>query len=128
MALAMARRCCGPPRCVISCTEIGGRAEFRSVVLVSCRMLVLNWYLTPVSLLLRRLDLFQNAFCAGGDRRTRAVDALDPRCIQHLVILPRNHTADKNNDVVVALFLELGDDGGHQGFVAGSQGRDADRM
>src|SRR5665647_628818 len=91
-------------------------------------MVVLNWDLTPVSLPQRRLDLFQNVFRADGDRRTGAVNTLYTSCIKHLVILLRNDTTHKNNNIVAALLLELGNDGGYQRFVTSSKRGNGYRM
>src|SRR5574343_1294097 len=67
------------------------------------------------------LDLLQHVLGAGRDRGAGAVDTLDARLVEHVVVLARNHAAHEHDDVVGALLLELGDDGRHQGLVTGSE-------
>src|SRR5574343_1444703 len=67
------------------------------------------------------LDLLQHILGAGRDRGAGAVDALHARFVQHLVVLARDHAAHEDDDVIGALLFQLGDDGRHQGLVAGSQ-------
>src|SRR5574343_348003 len=67
------------------------------------------------------LDLLQHVLGAGRDRGAGAVDALDACFVEHLVVLAWDDATDKHDDVVGALLFQLGNDGRHQGLVAGSQ-------
>src|SRR5690606_35046295 len=69
----------------------------------------------------RLFDLLEHVLGAGRDRCAGPVDAFHAGFVELLVVLARDHAADEHDDVVRTLFPQLGDDGWHQGLVAGGQ-------